>query len=268
MDEINNIQNLIEALESLGSEGGGALQLWFRGQGGFEWGLRPSLVRLLLNGGGDADLRKLADIERYALLRFQQLATAVMPNKNQLDEAEWLLLMQHYRLPTRLLDWTENPLVALYFAVKGSSEESDGALWVLDPLVLNKNVLQTRGLVDALTDLASIESWLPQAFTGRPSEMRPVAVIARRIDPRMIAQQGVFTLHASLNDLETDIRQISSGDDPEAILRKFRIPKEQKEKILHELKLLGLDEATLFPDLEHVAKFIHNEVVRQISKGV
>jgi len=55
------------------------------------------------------------------------------------DEWDWIFLMQHYRAPTRLLDWSESPLVALYFAlVDKLQEDSDGALWCMDPIALNR----------------------------------------------------------------------------------------------------------------------------------
>ena len=54
---------------------------------------------------------------------------------------EWYFLMQHSGAPTRLLDWTEGALIALYFAVRNKLDETDAAVWVLNPWSLNEHVL-------------------------------------------------------------------------------------------------------------------------------
>lgn len=78
--------------------------------------------------------------ERNMAARFVAKAPARRgPCPDDDDLAGWLALMQHYRLPTRLLDWTELPLVAMFFAVCELSD--DGTLWMLNPYALNKVLL-------------------------------------------------------------------------------------------------------------------------------
>ena len=265
-EEIKSIGDLVSVLRKASSDCDGASRRpWFRGHAVYEWELVPSLVRLIRgNHDGNPELRVLARREKYALRRFQQMATAVLSNRVIGEEAEWLLLMQHYRMPTRLLDWTESPLVALYFVVGERSHlGEDGALWALDPLALNKKILSLEDDAEALVDIGDddLQGYMPINFTTKPLEMGPVAVIAKRNDPRVIAQQGVFTIHASLRPMEEYLASAldgaSSGD---WILRRYRVPKESKEGLLDELRLLGVEEASLFPDLEHVAAFVKGEV--------
>jgi hypothetical protein len=77
------------------------------------------------------------------------------------DYFGWLFLAQHYGLPTRLLDWSENPLVAAYFAVQDLDD--DGCVWALSPTGLNRGA--TYGLIK-ITDPKAIE-FAKSAFTGQ-----------------------------------------------------------------------------------------------------
>src|SRR5689334_7181889 len=114
--KIKNVSDLIEALRAQTKPD---QTVWFRGQSDSRWKLLPSLGRK--NAHGQAE---------FALIkRFKQNAVPHISNRPQ-SEWEWLFLMQHHRLPTRLLDWTESPLVGIFFAV-AEKPKVDGALWCL-----------------------------------------------------------------------------------------------------------------------------------------
>jgi len=100
-------------------------QPWWRGHADASWRLVPGVHR--------ADHGPF--YEANIATKFAQRAPTRHPNTPPEGAlASWLFLMQHYGLPTRLLDWTESPLLATYFAVseEGHATE-DGALWALDP---------------------------------------------------------------------------------------------------------------------------------------
>lgn len=115
-------------------------------------------------------------------------------------EWEWLFLMQHHRAPTRLLDWTESPLAALFFAVDSDSRNNkyDGAVWCLSPTRLNRhaNVDYPFELeVPAFDHDNVLKSYLPSVVASeKTSDLFPIAAIAPRNSPRMAAQLGVFTV--------------------------------------------------------------------------
>ena len=109
---------------------------WYRGHANKEWDLIPKVQRDF--SGTDEELFRK---ERLLTNDFQSRAALLRSTKLQIgDFPNWLTLMQHYGLPTRLLDWSRSPLVALYFAL--SDEEmwqQDACIWVLTPGKLNES---------------------------------------------------------------------------------------------------------------------------------
>lgn len=100
--------------------------LWFRGQTNATWGLIPRIWRIEYKDANEAEMR----------LEFESVGHPLTPGAG-FDKWHWYFLMQHYGAPTRLLDWTVNPLVALYFAVRELTEH-EGAVWVVDPWRWNR----------------------------------------------------------------------------------------------------------------------------------
>src|SRR5258705_10261831 len=109
--------------------------LWYRGQQHVEWDVQASIHR----DHTANDERNLTNQFRSrAGMRYQRTPAHG-------DQAAWLSLMQHYGLPTRLVDWTRSPLVAAYFAVEpyianppGPAPDADAVIWVLRPHTLNR----------------------------------------------------------------------------------------------------------------------------------
>src|SRR5262249_12364529 len=117
------------------------------------------------------------------------------------SEWGWYFLMQHYRCPTRLLDWTDSALVALFFAIN-SNDPSDlivkknAAVWMLDPWWLNSEVLGHRSVVNS--DWPEAQPYLPRLYEGRPRRRYPIAVDPMHIAPRVSVQRSRFTIHGSV----------------------------------------------------------------------
>ncbi|MCA3155560.1 MAG: FRG domain-containing protein [Burkholderiales bacterium] len=215
--------------------------VWFRGHANMDWQLVPSLAR---NAG---HLPK----ETELIKRFIQLAVPHLTEDHPRDEWEWIFLMQHHRVPTRLLDWTESPLAALWFAVSSSEAAdiaSNGAFWCLAPLSLNKEA-RFRGRLE--TELPGfgkdlvLNNWLPDRQDSGTAQ-NPVAATGPRTSRRMAAQLGNFTIS------DRGSGAIDSIGERNHVWR-FIIPANAKASIAEELNLLRFTELTLFPDLDRVA---------------
>lgn len=214
--------------------------VWFRGQSMAEWTLVPKLLRNPSNPS-----------ETFLINRFKQNA-ALLLLQNPKNDFEWLFLMQHYSMPTRLLDWTESPLVALYFAAI-ENEVSDGALWVLFPTVLNE---KSNYRPDYQHEVPSFEdehlqNYLPETIAREHrSRLFPMAAIAPRNSPRMQAQQGVFTISHREN---TPIEDVGAPGAARDHVWRYIIPAEAKVSLLQELRILGFSRFQLFPELDSLA---------------
>lgn len=232
LGEAHTFSDLMEATNVAEQKFGG--QVWFRGHAQDDWKLVPSAHR------------SHPVLESQFAHHFRLKAPALADNcPEHKDYVSWLPLMQHYGLPTRLLDWTESLLVAAYFATEAKPISSSAAIWLLAPGNLNK---QSVGrLIPFLTD-ERVEPLVSDAFSGKghSQNQHSLAVFAPRTDRRMAAQLGNFTIHGSRVALE----QHPSADQ---FLARILIPLISHDKIKRDLTIFGMRRSSLFPDLSNLA---------------
>lgn len=239
--EITSIQSLLEALSEDRKEYTGAV--WYRGQARAEWSLSPGYMRL-----------NNPPSESTLLMRFKQSA-AMLIEKTPRESFDWLFLMQHFGVPTRLLDWSESPLVGLYFAVENIANEGayDGALWLLHPSELNKNAninnRDEKGYIPSFEDEELKGYSVESLAQNRKTQLLPVATIATRNNARIQAQLGVFTIHHHEN-----IPIEAVGNSGHII--KYVIPNTAKALISEQLQLLGFSRFQMFPELASLGAII------------
>lgn len=229
---IQNVDELLSVLKSIRPA-----ERWFRGHRDASWQCTPSVFR-------DPTYR---DKEVELLARFRQQA-ALEGARHYLDDWGWLTFAQHHGVPTRLLDWSENPLVGLFFAVEKSDNgaSGDGALLILDPAHLNAGEQEASDRIPLLIDSDSeMKSYYPGIT---PYGLQTRAVLAPMSFDRIRYQTGMFTISTYKRDEE-------SLDSSEA-LQRYRIPFAAKSEIRNELDCLGVNEASVYRDLDRIARRI------------
>lgn len=250
--------------------------LWFRGQSNCAWGLTPSVRR------------PNPQYHEYGLLNHFQ-----MQNSNlfagRVPVSDWLCAMQHYGVPTRLLDFTANMLVALYFSVREEDKHDvDGSIYVLNAEKLNEmygirpttqimrshdlDVIarsalvlstNTNDFVDTInyqvdiSEVVHLKSVMDTFYSEISNENSPVwqrlrgpiAFWPKKDNGRIIAQDGAFVIFGGNHNVD----YFGAGDASfNGFIKKYVV--KNKGQILDGLKRIGFDDSRLFPELEHQAR--------------
>jgi hypothetical protein len=172
--------------------------------------------------------------------RFLEIKLSRLPD----NDLGWMQVGQHYGLPTRLLDWTQNAAVALFFACWHHLDK-DGLVVILNPVELNQAVdPRSLRIFNARVDEQIIHPYFRLDGRIRKNGKPTIAINPTWNTERIALQQGAFTLHGSRN-FQLDNKQASS-------LICVPILKEHKESLLNELQRVGIGEMFIFPEPEHV----------------
>lgn len=241
--QITDIPSLFEAAV-LGAKLGTTVGIpWWRGQAKSSWSLMPQIFRQNI----------YAQTEHSLTVRFQKDARSRhSPCPPDSETAQWLFLMQHYGLPTRLLDWSESPLVACYFAVSELPAD-DAMLFALNPYLFNEDQLGQRSVLTVATD--PVKELVDVVLKRQPKgKNRSLAISSSQVDMRMLNQLSAFTIHGD----EMPIEAFPEADNSLAC---FEIPAASKAGLRQSLYLLGIREQNLFPDLAHLGSVLRNEAL-------
>ena len=186
----------------------------FRGHASVAWTLVPSALR-----------PGVAGIDRQLLLEAWRKTARRFASPQPANDLEFLVLAQHYGIPTALLDWTTNPLVALYFAClsaeginAGEVAPADGQVIQLDTSSIH--TIRKNETVDIFKDDRS----------------QPILLDTAVMNTRATAQDSLMTLHGA-NEMPLDARPV------------FVIPHDQKIYVKSALRMFGISEDRIYADL-------------------
>ncbi len=157
-----------------------------------------------------------------------------------MDDWDYLTLGQHFGLPTRLLDWSNNALTALWFATtenQGRHEEREwpyAVVWIL--------MAEARDFSLNITEVAPFDVKETKIFRPR--------IIKQRINN----QSGVFSIHST--DEMLQMRYMNEIDSFAKKLIKLKIPASHVREIRTDLDTLGVNAFTIFPELEGLCNYL------------
>ncbi len=224
------------------------LQSWFRGHDNASWSLKPGWYRPDVVGGGIGD----EFYNEATLLEIFKVRAPTYLERIPETDWEWFFLMQHNGLPTRLLDWTESSLIALYFAIRDNAGDVDAAIWAINPWWLNLQTFGEYVLFPADDPRAKEHAPLrrEQALKGE----LPLAITPSHSNQRIAAQRGVFTIHGNEPDALDRLASRSGKESP--CLRRIVVTSTHIPAVRTELAISGISESSIFPELSGLCREI------------
>lgn len=254
--------------------------LWFRGQSNASHQLVPGALRNIhqshdhLGEEIDDSVVRISsggifsgpDSERM-LQEFKQLARPFLEQQPS-NDFEWMFIAQHHGLPTRLLDWSTNALVALYFAAQGApTRKGDGvaeckrfeddhlsdegfAVFSMEPSKVNKETVLTAKTIDIASNAEDWDNYINPM--SKVTTTLPICITAPHMTSRIRAQSGAFTLHGA------QIPPLDSYTPLQDLITKIFIPYTATREILASLARIGINENFIYPSLDSIAKDIAN----------
>lgn len=243
--------------------------LWFRGQSR-DNPLLPGVLRESVNPNtGNACNYN----EFKILISFTSLYRNYTSKTFQEKSSEFYSFMQHYGIPTRLLDWTENAVFALYFAVANGAYDADieRVVWIMNPGAINKLTTKNLSYAPLVSDVPLVQARMKmvgyiknekllEEFWVNESEFKelseeyfrfPLAFYptsSRNI--RIAIQKGCFTIHGLDRQ---PIESFFKNPEIQKYLIKVKIQKKSVVLIREQLKIMGVTPRSVYPDIYGLA---------------
>lgn len=216
--------------------------VWYRGHADGAWTLVPTLFRVLTSVDG-------VEVERRVFLEFKRIASRLFDKRS--NDWEVLFDMQHYWIPTRLLDWSEVLGIAVAFILHSTyGRAGDSSVYILNPVALNRlsGIPEIKNLPDDATFSYRSVYWDKKPFAAQ----HPIAVIPPLQTERVFAQRGAFTVHGE------DARPLE--DQCPMVVKKVILKEEAKEAAREFIEHANLDEYSIYPDIVGMSRHLRKKV--------
>lgn len=215
----------------------------YRGHGNYKWKLEPTIDRLIKQ---PTSIKREQHLERF------KFATRGRRGTNPIrieDENEWWALGQHHGLATPLLDWTESPFVALYFAASSAknAKSSHFTVFAISQLAIGRTNIKVR------------ENEEIPLVNGHKQTVKIIRPLSDE-NARLVSQRGLFTRGPNNVDLESWVTKNTPIDNQKIYLMKIKIPSTGIEECLRYLNRMNINHSTLFPDLPGASEFCNSHL--------
>lgn len=230
-------------------------QRFYRGQSSIDWSLLPPIYRRV-------DKQKGINEEREMFYEAIRRCPSDFPST--MSTFDKLVKMQHYALPTRLLDITTNPLVALYFACQ-NTESKYAEVLIFDipqndvlnfedkDVVICSNIAKQQNCFTLLDLRGDVQRENPKIVISSSDDLQKVVCVLPKLNnPRISHQQGAFFLFG-MKQTKAQCATLN------IVPRRIIIKSSHRKNILKQLSILGIDQSTLFPELDKVLSCIKSK---------
>lgn len=258
-------------------------EIWYRGQRCNKWDLKPNLYR-------EAKIKKQSSSEviklKYDLVNFKDIFLEFknevirknLINISKLNDFQVMFIARHYGLLTPTLDWTTDPLVAMFFALDEYDFKDDSfpVIYILKPCLCNESSFLVYSDGTNITEPVCIDNrenmfdTLTKDLNDTPSNHIPIAIYTEKdFSYRICRQSGKFTFHGALGPLNYSWNNIVING--EKIVDAIKINPKAVEEIKERLLALDINKLSIYRHISHldgICKQLNDEALVKLKMKI